>query len=98
MRKTTSGYGFVWFEELWRSLISNGVVPPFHDLHNSSEHTQLHSIIVKYDHISEQGSVFMCAGNLRSKRFRLILEQRKTEERRSLFFALKPHEDAFYAG
>ena len=78
MRKTTSGYGFVWFEELWRSLISNGVVPPFHDLHNSSDHTQPHSIIVKYDHISEQGSLFTCAGNLRSKRFRLILEQRKT--------------------
>jgi len=97
MRKTTSGYGFVWFEELWRSLISNGIVPSFLDLHNSSDHTQPHSIIVKYD-ISEQGSLFTCARNLRSKRFRLILEQRKTEERRSLFFDPKPHEDAFNTG
>ena len=77
MRKTTSGYGFVWFEELWRSLISNGVVRPFHDLHDSSEHTQLHSIIVKYDHISEQGSLFTWAGNLRSKRFRFDFGAKK---------------------
>ena len=71
---------------------------------NSVGETEIFTKILRY---TRSDLSLPCVDSLRSKRFRLVLEERKTKERdfrfwpilaRSLTLVRKPHENACYAG